>query len=597
MELVSTLPKLLNEVKNKYSNPKSFNDKIDNNWISYSTHAFFQEVVSCCLGLHQLGVKKGDSIAIISDTNTNWMIMDLAIMCNGAFSVPMFPNLSQQNLEYELKDASVDYVYLASALKASYFEEHQQDFKKIIISGIDIGKSDNVMTIEQLKILSEKVPAKMFNRLLDIAEPDDLATIVYTSGSTGVPKGVELTHRNLINQVVNIAKLFPLDTHTDRAVSFLPTAHIFERTVVYFYLSRGVSIYFTPNVALVGEIIGDVKPTMMTVVPRVLEKVHSKTLAKALLAPFPKNIIAKLAFRRASKKRPGSVRTLGDLIYDKLVYTKIREKMGGAFRMIISGGSALSERMLTFFWNVGIKVYQGYGLTESAPVIAANSPEANRNGTVGKLLPSVEVKLSDEGEILTRSASVMRGYHNMPEETSKVIDADGFLYTGDLGSIDRDGYLKITGRKKEMYKTSTGEYVSPVALEQKLREHELVGQALVIAEGRNFTTCLLFPDYETIAAQMQKRNMESMNVEDFFAQSAIQEEIAEHIDQMNEHLNNWERVVKYKMIFKELTIDHGELTPKLNMRRSFVEEEYHKEIEQLYEKPVRRAKLEMEDQH
>lgn len=585
MSKFKTLPQLLKFVKNEYNVPTMFNDKKHNSWVHYSTKDFYNTIVEISLGLNSIGVKKGDCIALISNSNTKWIMLDLAIMINGAITVPMFPNASESNVEYEINDADIKYMFVADDEKIDYIKSISNKFQKVITLNKYCPKDPNFISLTELKVKGRELlnsKPDLIENLIDRVDENDVATILYTSGSTGVPKGVVLSHKNLISQVVLINKTISSST-ADKAVSFLPTSHIFERTISYFYMSNGISVYFTPDVKMIGEIVKEVKPSIMTVVPRFLEKVYNKMKMNVKTSPPLKKMIAGKAFRRALEKVPFSEMTFSDKIFDKLVYKKLRAALGGNFRMVVCGGSAIGDSTFVFFNNIGLPVFPGYGLTEFSPVISSNFPGSLKQGTVGKPLPEVEVKISEEGEILAKGDSVMLGYHNMPEETAKTIDKEGFLHTGDRGSIDEDGFLKITGRIKEMFKSSTGEYISPVPIEDRLTKLELYDLAMVIAEGRKYTTCLLFPDFENLNYLKKKRRLSKLSVEEFYKHPKVIKETKSYIEKINKNVNNWEKIQKFKVITKQLTIENNELTPKLNIRRGAVYKNYETEIESMYD--------------
>jgi long-chain acyl-CoA synthetase len=386
-----------------------------------------------------------------------------------------------------------------------------------------------------------------------------LFTIIYTSGSTGSPKGVMLTHANLVSQLEAIKKLFFLDSEKDKALSFLPLAHVFERMVMYYYLSQGIDVYFNNHIDRIKEHLLYAKPTLMTTVPRLLEKIYKKSMVALEEETFIKRYLGTCALKAAT----GFPSLLLRKFFDVLVYKKIRKKFGGNLRMIISGGAALPNDIERFFNNIGMPVYQGYGLTETSPVISVNYPGHNKPGTCGKVLPNVEVKTEKNKELLVKGPNVMQGYYKARKATKEIFKGE-WLRTGDLAEIDSEGYVTLIGRKKESFKTSTGKYVVPTPIEHLVQKSKYVDQCLVIAEGKPFVSCLVFISEE----HKDTENLELL--------------IKQHIKKINNHLDQWEKIYQFIIIKKALSIEEGEITPSMKIRRHAVEEKYKNEIQDLY---------------
>ena len=454
-------------------------------------------------------------------------------------------------------DSSIEVIYVGKEMSG------YKTFANLLSQGENIDKEDPML----------------FDELLGRIKEDDLATIVYTSGTSGEPKGVELTHANLISQIQGTAKNYFFEKNTDVAFSFLPLAHIFERMVMHFYLSQELSIYFADDVKNVGVLLKEVNPTVMTVVPRLLEKVFFKMKLKAMEGNILKKGLVMLAFYRATTKDPFTEASFLDKLLDKLVYQKLRMAFGTRMRMMISGGAALSDMLYRFYLNIGIPLYQGYGQTESSPVISANTPENNKIGTCGKTFPGVEVKVSDEGELFVKGANVMRGYHKDVAATNEVIDSDGWLHTGDLAQIDDEGNISITGRKRELFKTSTGEYVSSVYIEQELVSNGWFEYALLVGDGKPFVVALLFIEPECLgrlATKMKSTPLKALESQKFQKMSE------KFIKKINLKLNHWEKIRKFKLIGDTLSIENGELTPSMKLAKKQLFERYSDEIEEMY---------------
>ncbi len=439
------------------------------------------------------------------------------------------------------------------------------------------------MSLESLsnegREIDKKLPRK-FALLLSKVKPDDLVTIVYTSGTSGLPKGVELTHYNLISQVIDTGIKYKFDARSDIAFSFLPLAYIFERMVMHFYLSTGMSIYFADDVKNVGNLLRVVHPTVMTVVPRLLEKVYFKMHKKAMEGSFFKKLIVKSAFYRANHKDETKPNNAVDNLLDKLVYSKLRESLGGSLRMIISGGAPLSDNLYRFFLNIGIPIYQGYGLTEASPVICANAPGENRVGTCGKHFVHTETKIEDDGELLARGTGIMKGYHNNKKSTKEAIDSEGWLHTGDLATMDDEGYITITGRKNNFSKTSTGEYISVDYIEQHLIASGWFDHVLIVGNNRPFVVVLLMVDEAAINEYANNNGF--TNGEEAVDSERFHKEINGLIARINKKLNHWEKIRAFHLVTEILTIEDGELTPSMKLARERVQKRFEDEIESMY---------------
>lgn len=588
-ETFRTLPGLLKYVEAHNQNACAMGYKKGAEWISISTEEVGNTVRQLCLGLVELGLKPGDKVGVVADPSPFWIMFDLAILGAGAVSVPMFANISRDNLIYEIEDSGMRFLFVGSDQQYQAMKPFFGKVEKIITmaasmpteEGPGVGQCVSYEALKRLGANRQASHPGEYMRLSEGINEQDTATLIYTSGSTGVPKGVELTHRNLVFQVGAAHKRFPLDPKTDSIVSCLPLAHVFERMVTYYYFFTGTSIYFAEEIKKVAECLRELHPTVVTMVPRLLEKVHAKMQANLELAQGFKKIIGTKAWNRAHSKVPGSKDSFMDRIYDALVYKKMRAALGGNLRITISGSAPLDPSLAAFLLNIGIPVYEGYGLTEASPVISCNFPGHRKLGTVGLAFPGVEIKIGDDGEILTRGPHVMKGYYNKPVETAEVIDKMGWLHTGDLGHLDPENFIKITGRKKELFKSANGKYVAPVPIEQAIAGNKLVDMVMVVAEGKPFTTCLIFPDFENIAAVKTELGIQTGN--DVFLESPeAKAYIQKSLDEVNAKLNHWEQVQKFVVIKTPITVDSGQLTPTMKIRRHIVMEKYRAEIDSMY---------------
>jgi len=584
MEKYTTIPQMIQYVVNTYSNYSALNFKNKGYWETISTEKFSETIRRLALGLRKLGIKEGEGVGLISNPSPQWVMIDIAIMVNKAISVPMFANISSAHFQFQSKDSNVKYLFIDDEeLLADAIKPFLPSFTKII-SYNPKRSAKNAISYEELLTLGDLSSAQQPNlyfKMRQAVGPKDIATIIYTSGSTGMPKGVEITHENLISQIRGTTQLFPLNAAKDKALTCLPLAHVFERMVIYFYISTGTPIFFADDIKKVGELLRQVQPSVITLVPRLLEKVYAKMHARIDEQSGIKKKLMSCAFKRAITKIPGDPNML-DKVYDKLIYSKLRSALGGNLEIVISGGSALSETMENFFNNIGLNLYQGYGLTETSPVLAANYPDNVRYRSVGKIWPEVEIKISDGQEILAKGPNIMKGYHNDPQRTQDTIDSAGWLHTGDLGYLDENGYLFITGRKKEIFKTSNGKYVSPIPIEQMLCVSELIDMVVIIGENKQFVSCLLFPDFENLDAIRKNRGYGDMNNGDFLNSSEVRQEIEGVVESVNRQLNDWEKIRKFKYIKQPISIESGELTPTMKVRRQVVEQKFSDIIHDFY---------------
>ncbi|MGB5965029.1 MAG: long-chain fatty acid--CoA ligase [Sulfurimonadaceae bacterium] len=562
----TTLPELFEHIQQNVKSEYYLNYRNRDKWESISSDEFVKTVQHLSQSFARVGVVKGTAVGIISPSSPFWLMVDFALQNIGAISVPIFINIAQENLLYEVEDADVEYLFVANVEESEQLQKIINKMKFVIVRETLIDLSDeNIMPWDEFLVLGEDQEPN------DVAVvPTDLATIIYTSGSTGQPKGVELTHENLVIQIKDAQRAIPL-YESDVILSLLPLAHIFERMVMLYYLASGTKIYFVDDIKKVGDFIKDVKPSVMVVVPRLLEKIYAKMHVNVEEAPLIKRLIATVAFWWARVRDPDVVeRSFVDRVFDKIVYQKLLDALGGNFRVMISGGAPLSKPISKFFLNIGLPLYQGYGLTECSPVISVNRVGHNRWGSSGQAFEHVEVKLGTDSELLARGKNIMRGYHNKPAETAEAIDSDGWIHTGDLASIDADGYITIESRLKELYKTSTGKFVSAIKVESALMHSKWIEYAMVVAEGRSFVSALIFIDAQMLVNVDRKDT------------SAIKKIIDKRVTEVNRHLDGWERVRKYILIFETPTIESGLLTPSMKIIRNKVMEKYEKEIESIY---------------
>ena len=553
-----------------YENSKFLNYLQNEEYKSISITEFREKVICLAIALKRMGIKKHDTIAIFAKSSPFWLIFDFAIHKIGAISVPIFDNISTKNLNFEIKDSNIKYVFIDS-------EERLNDIKEDVtfITHNFCIKEEGFYNLDEIFVIGT-TKCEIDELVHDMPNENDVFSIIYTSGNTGTPKGVQITHKNIINQIQDINHILPLK-EDEIILSLLPLAHIFERMVMSFYLNRGVSIYFVDEIPNVSNLLKVVRPTMMTAVPRLLEKIFFKIKMNIDSKPFIGRFIAKNAFNYALDENINKESFLFK-IFDKVVYSKLREVFGGRIIRLVSGGAPLNKQIAQFFINIGIPIYQGYGLTESSPVISTNYPGFNKIGSSGKAIPSVEVKI-ENGELLARGPLIMKGYLNNEELTSETIDKNGWLHTGDLATIDEDGYIFIQSRKKDIYKLSTGNYVSTIPIEQELQKNKYIEFATVIANNKKYVTVLLFVDKDVY---MNDKLSKKLTSEEYYARSEVHESVNKDIQRINKKLNEWERVVQYSFITSDISIEGGELTPSMKICRGVIEQKYQDQINKMY---------------
>lgn len=561
--------------------------RVDEQWLHYSRDFLRDSAIYLSIALNNRGLKPRDSVSIIAPSSPEWFIADIATQINHAQVAPLFPNISSENFKFQCEDSGAQILFVNTVAELdSPLREFLPQFKLVICINPESELPENGIywnnLIDEGKELAEtnRYYSWVDDQIQSI-RPDDLFSIIYTSGSMGSPKGVDLTHRNMLVQIQNLVALFPLDCNEDVCLTILPVAHILERMAVYFYMLSGVRIYFGDTPKNVAKMLTEVHPTVMIVVPRILERLYESMTIIGDKAKGPKRYLIQNAIKLAKISEPAKGRTLMQHIYDRLVYRKMRNALGGKFKLIVSGSCALNKSILRFLLNIGLPVYEGYGMTECSPVVTANCPSVSKAGTIGKPLAHLEVKIGDNSEIWVRGESVFIGYHNDPEANQKAFTEDGFFKTGDQGFFDNEDFLNFTGRIKELLKTSTGKYVCPSPIELEISRHPVIEQALVIANNRKFASAVVWLNPEG-ARRLLKFQKEEFSIEKALQSGRIREAINRHITRVNKKLNHWEQIRKWTLIGDELTVESGLLTPTLKIRRKVAEEHYSAQIEAMY---------------
>ena len=567
-------------------------------WIPVSTADFMDRVKSVSCALEGLGVKQGGRVALLSDNRPEWSIVDFACQCYGAVLVPIFPTMVVEQVTYLLKDSGATVAFASTpeqAAKVLAAEEASPEVKQavkhvIVLDGSSLAGTTPYAAILEAGRIAHAADPSAFEKRADARQPSDLATLIYTSGTTGEPKGAMLMQSNYVSNIVAASSILPFDS-TAVALSFLPLSHVLERTLEYAYYHRSATIAYAESIEKLRDNLSEVNPHFFGAVPRVYEKVYGRVqenLSKS--SPGKQKLFAraieagkKVTVLRAKKQTPGFGLALEHFLYERLVYRKVRAALGSRFRFAISGGAPLAKDLAEFFWAVGIEIYEGYGLTETSPVIALACPTAWRLGTVGKMVPGVECRIASDGEILTRGPHVMKGYFNKPKETAEAIDADGWFHTGDIGRIDEDGFLMITDRKKEILVNSNGKNIAPAPIEGHLKGHPFVSLPIVIGDRRKFLSCLFIPNFEKLAGWAKENGLASVTMDDLVKEPRVVAIFQSAVDEWNTGKPHEMLINRFAILPRDLTIEGGELTPTLKVKRRIVDEHFKGVIDKMYE--------------
>ena len=566
---------------------KCLNTKYNGKWEATSTQEFYDKVQQASRKLLQMGVKHGDKVALISTNNrTEWCIMDQAVLQLGATTVPIYPTITGPEYEYVLTHSESRFCFISDA---EIFEKLTKVAKNTMLEGIY--SFEEVKGCDSWNMLFEKDNPSLQDKVEEAKKavlPEDLATIIYTSGTTGLPKGVMLSHNNVVSNVLSATQKLPLTKDKNVALSFLPVCHIFERVILYIYYHNAIEIHFAESIEKISENINEVHPYFMTAVPRLLEKVYDKIYARGAELTGIKQKLFYWAVDLGLKYEPygqnGFIYEMKLAIARKLIFSKWKEALGGNLELISSGSAALQPRLARVFSAAGMTIAEGYGMTESSPVITV-SEEANRGnkfGCVGRAIDGVEIKIAEDGEILCKGPNVMQGYYKDPEKTAETIK-DGYLHTGDIGVIDADGFLKITDRKKELFKTSGGKYIAPQLIENQMKQSLFIEQIMVIGEGQKMPAALIQPAYEYIESWAKENNVTLGDTMESICQNetliaAIQADITEH----NQNFGKWEQIKKFELTPDIWSIDEGHLTPTMKVKRKVVKEKYKALSDKIY---------------
>lgn len=558
--------------------------KIKGKWKRYGTADTIKIVYQLSQGLIALGIKPGDKIALVSEGRPEWVFVDLACQQVGAILVPLYASLSERDYKIILKEAEVKTIFVSNSttLKTVTKAAKELDIGSIYTFNKTARGESWLEVLRQGKGGNrEALRARM-----DAIQPEDMCTIIYTSGTSGDPKGVMLSHENIISNVVESSKSSSLTVGRDRALSFLPLNHIYEKTGIYLYLYNAIGIYFVESLDTIADNLREVRPHTFNTVPRLLEKVYDKIVAKGEELNAVKkslfNWAIALGLQYDPEKKGGTSYQRQLAVANRLIFSKWREALGGNIKQIQCGASALQPRLARVFWAAGIKILEGYGLTETSPVISASSVDNIRIGAVGKILNNLNFKLGDEDEIMVQGPSVMMGYYKNQKLTKEVLDDEGWFKTGDVGKM-KDGFLFITDRKKELFKTSGGMYVSPLQIENKLKESKYIDQVMVIGEDEKFPAVLIVPNMDTILKETSRRFL-MMDTSELLRKEFFRKIYQEEIDELNTELAQWAKIKEFRIVDSEWTHETGELTPTLKLKRRVIMEKHKERIEDIYGK-------------
>jgi long-chain acyl-CoA synthetase len=594
MEEPKTLCDIFYRSVDTYRKPDHLRFKRGGAWHDVSSEGFRRAVEELSMGLRALGIESGDRVAILSENRPEWAYADFATLCAGAVDAPIYSTLTPTQILYILNDSEAKAIFVSSAAQAAKLAEVRAEaphLKHVIL--MEEGQVDGTRALAEVRALGrpalESDPQAVRARAAQI-EQGDLATLIYTSGTTGDPKGVMLMHSNIVFNVKASTAAFAGLDQTDVALSFLPLCHIFERTAEYLMLHHGVTIAYAEGVEQVVGNLAEVRPTLMCSVPRFYEKVHVRVREKvAGDPPYRQRLFAwalkvggEVFRHHVNKTIPGPGLRLKHAVADRLVFKKIRARVGGRIRLFISGGAPLAKEVAEFFGAAGLLILEGYGLSETSPVIAVNIPDAMRPGTVGRPIPGVEVKIAPDGEILTRGPHVMKGYFRKPEATAEAIDSEGWFHTGDIGHLDSDGFLVITDRKKDLIVTSGGKKVAPQPIENRLKTHPLIAEVVIVGNRRNFPAALVVPNFEALEAWARSQGLAFKGREELIGRPEVVAHYEQIIQEMTPDLAQFEKIKKIALVPREFTLEAGELTPTLKVRRRVVEDKYKDVIDRLY---------------
>jgi long-chain acyl-CoA synthetase len=587
---VTTLSELFLKVANDQK-PDCLLHKVGGAYQPIATAELVDRVRRLARALGELGVGRGDRVALMADNGPHWPTVDFATLCCGAVLVPIYPTLLPEQSSYIAHDCGAKVVFAETAAQLAGLLAHAAEMPAVEHFVLIRGELSDprVTTLAALHERGAGADPARFEEAARACRAGDLATFVYTSGTTGRPKGVMLTHDNIVSNVLAAMAALPIDGRFT-ALSFLPLSHSFERTVDYCYFYVGCTIAYAESIQALAQNLQEVKPHIFVSVPRVYEKVLAKVQEKVAsgsglqqkIFHWAQGVGRRALPHRLRQQSPPGLLGLQLKVADALVFKKVRQRLGGRFRFALSGGAPLGRDVAEFFWGVGVPVFEGYGLSETAPVISVNTPQAVKLGTVGRPIPGVEVEIAADGEILARGRNIMQGYWNMPEATAEVIDAAGWFHTGDIGDLDADGFLRITDRKKELIINAYGKNIAPAPIENSLKSSRFVGQAVVIGDRRKFLSALLVPDFEALKPWAERQGIATADHAALIADPRARALYAKEVEAVNTGLASFEKIVAWDLLPQEFTLETGELTPTQKVKRRVINQKYGDVVDRLY---------------
>jgi long-chain acyl-CoA synthetase len=590
--LPQTIPHFCIESFRKNAKPDALAFKLGDAWQRLSGTDVIERIKRIALGLHSLGITEGDRIAIISENRPEWSLTDIAILSLRAVNVPIYTTQAVDQIRYILENSGAKMLFVSGKkLFKHAFEaiRSTETIEKLVFFDDEAKSEDSrALTLSEVEAKGETNRDVSFEELLELVKNDDLATIIYTSGTTGEPKGVMLSHDSFVSNIVAISKGLPIK-NSDRSLAVLPLSHIFERTVFYVLCANGVSINYCASFDQLASHLQEVKPTIMTAVPRLFEQVYHKIVKKGKSAGGYKTKlfdwsldIGQQYWSVKDKHEPVSpVLAAKHALASRLVFSKWRDAVGGKLRFFVSGGAPLSKKLSYAFWAAGIPILQGYGMTEAC-IVCANRPDDNKVGSIGTPFEGIEMKIGAQDEILIRGRNVMQGYYNKPEETQKALDSEGFYHTGDVGYIDNDGHFYVTDRLKDLFKLSNGKYVAPLQVESLLKQSPLISQPVVVGSGRKQVGALIVPDWDALKETLKEEGISTNGSrEEMCDDPQVIKRVQKDAVDLTRELSDYERVKRVYLLPREFSIDKGEMTPTLKIKRSVIDEKYDEAIDEI----------------
>ena len=593
-EKPQTLAELFTIAARRFDCDDALSYKRGGEWRKISSGEMISRIERIALGLYSLGLRKGDRVAILASNSPEWTLADAGCQFSGVVDIPIYTTLSVPSVGYILSEARPKIFFLEN------FEAYERvrqpvsecdAIEKLVFFDPNVHDIENAISLDDLEKMGEQLSSEhpgLLKTLIGAISPQDIATLIYTSGTTGEPKGVMLTHANIISNAIDAGEKFAF-SERDICLSVLPLSHIFERTGMYLYILSGIAVNYAESIDKVPDNLQEVRPTIFIGVPRIFEKVYASARIKAARSSrFRERIfdwaieIAKEYASALENKEPvSSALAIEHAMADRMVYKRMREFFGGNLRFCITGGAALSDDIYLIFTGAGIPIMQGYGLTETSPVISSNNPEHNKLGTVGRPIRNVSVRIAADGEIEAKGPGIMVGYYNKPDATHEAFDGEWFK-TGDIGEIDADGFLQVTDRKKELLKTSGGKYIAPSPIEQMIHASRFVSQVVLIGNERKFPAALIVPNFEMLESYARLKGLDLRTPKDYCENARIFDLLERQVAEHTEHLAQYEKVKKIALLTDEMTVEGGELTPTLKVRRKIVDEKYRDVIDRLY---------------